>query len=740
MSHNLNKILKYIIYSGLFLVPLVPLVVADSLFFPFIAGKNFAFRIITEIVVGAWAVLAIRNKNYRPKFSWLLINFIAFVGIMGVADLLGANPAKSFWSNFERMEGWVTILHLLGYFIVLGTMLNTEKLWNRFFNTSIGVSVFICLYGILQLLGKITINQGGVRVDATFGNAAYLAIYLLFNFFITLILFVKRREKKFAEKKKFLSFGAADFAYIFAMFLQLFILYHTATRGAILGLFGGLLIVFIFFFLSKNIIPPVKKIGTYGLITFSVIAILFFSLKDASFIKNSPVLSRISSISMNEISRSRLPVWNMAMKGFSERPIIGWGQENFNYVFDKNYDPKMYNQEQWFDRAHNVFLDWLIAGGILGLLIYLCFYFFGIKYVWSGGEENKFSISEKILLLGLFAGYFFHSIFVFDNITSYLMFFSVLAYIHSRTPIRQNEKEKLVNINNEWIKNVVVVAVIFTTLFSIYFFNAKGILSGRTFIKALVKSRSQNFSEGLDLFKKALAYNAYSKLEIREQLAQIASELASNQNIDLQAKQQFFDTAKDEMLKQIEKDPENARYEVFAGALYNRYKMYDEAIRHLEKSLQLSPNKQSIMFELGTSYLNKGRDKDALEILKKAFDGDQTYIDARIIYAIAAIYSGENKLAEGLLVPVWGTALVHDDRIVKAYFDTGQFDKVIQISKERIEKEPNNIQFRVALALAYVKSGMKNEAIGEIRQAMVLNPSFKSDGEKIIKGIEEGNI
>ena len=737
---NLNKILKYIIYSGLFLVPLVPLVVADSLFFPFITGKNFAFRIITEIVVGAWAVLAIRNKNYRPKFSWLLINFIAFVGIMGVADLLGANPAKSFWSNFERMEGWVTILHLLGYFIVLGTMLNTEKLWNRFFNTSIGVSVFICLYGILQLLGKITINQGGVRVDATFGNAAYLAIYLLFNFFITLILFVKRGERRFAEKKKFLSFGAVDFAYIFAMFLQLFILYHTATRGAILGLFGGLLIVFIFFFLSKNIIPPVKKIGTYGLITFSVVAVLFFSLKDASFVKNSPVLSRISSISMNEISRSRLPVWNMAMKGFSERPIIGWGQENFNYVFDKNYDPKMYNQEQWFDRAHNVFLDWLIAGGILGLFIYLCFYFFGIKYVWSGGEENKFSISEKILLLGLFAGYFFHSIFVFDNITSYLMFFSVLAYIHSRTPARQNEKEKLVNINNEWMKNVAVVIVIFTTLFSIYFFNAKGILSGRTFIKALVKSRSQNFSEGLGLFKKALAYDAYSKLEIREQLAQIASELASNQNIDLQAKQQFFDTAKDEMLKQIEKDPENARYEVFAGALYNRYKMYDEAIRHLEKSLQLSPNKQSIMFELGTSYLNKGRDKDALEILKKAFDGDQTYIDARIIYAIAAIYSGENKLADGLLVPVWGTALVHDDRIVKAYFDTGQFDKVIQISKERIEKEPNNIQFRVALALAYIKSGMKNEAIGEIRQAMVLNPSFKSDGEKIIKGIEEGNI
>ena len=65
----------------------------------------------------------------------------------------------------------------------------------------------------------------------------------------------------------------------------------------------------------------------------------------------------------------------MAIKGFIEKPILGWGQEGFNFVFNKYYDPRMYTQEPWFDRAHNTYLDWLIVGGALGLLSYLAIIF-----------------------------------------------------------------------------------------------------------------------------------------------------------------------------------------------------------------------------------------------------------------------------------------------------------------------------------------------------------------------------
>ena len=89
----------------------------------------------------------------------------------------------------------------------------------------------------------------------------------------------------------------------------------------------------------------------------------------------------------------------MAIKGFQERPILGWGQENFNYVFNKNYDPGMWGQEQWFDRTHNVILDWLVAGGILGLLAYLSIFFSTLYYVWRG-KTNSFSITDKAIITG----------------------------------------------------------------------------------------------------------------------------------------------------------------------------------------------------------------------------------------------------------------------------------------------------------------------------------------------------
>ena len=141
-----EKILRNLVLTLIFIIPFVPLVVCSSLFFPYIVGKNTLFRVLIELAVGGWAILALFNERYRPRFSWILGGVLTLVGVMFFADLLGENPLKSFWSNYERMEGWVTLLHLLGYFMVLTGMLNTQKLWHRFFNTSLLVSVWISLY------------------------------------------------------------------------------------------------------------------------------------------------------------------------------------------------------------------------------------------------------------------------------------------------------------------------------------------------------------------------------------------------------------------------------------------------------------------------------------------------------------------------------------------------------------------------------------------------------------------
>ena len=547
-----NNILKYLIYGGLFLVPFIPLIISSSMYFPFITGKNLTFRILTEVVIGLWAILAIRDAKYKPKASLIGWSVLAFVAIIAVADALGVSPYKSFWSNYERMEGLVTMLHLLGLFFVAATVLNAEKLWSRFFHTSIGVSIFLGLYGLLQFNGGLVINQSSTRVDTTLGNATYLAIYMLFLSFITAFVFL--RNRKFAENiggivysgaiglglfifysfiltpeeriilppliaemclpiKSFVFSGSirralpciyfwaslvilgllfyfyskrgllkdktknvlTSLCYSAIIILQVTMLYFTASRGPIIGFVGGAILASILIAIFEKERPKVRKIAIVFLAALLLMIGSFMAFRDSNFVKNSLVLRRFSDITIGEkTTRSRFMVWNMALQGFKEKPVLGWGQENFNYVFNKYYNPKMYDQEQWFDRTHNVFLDWLIAGGILGILSYLLMFFVVVFSLWRKNGGN-FSVIEKSILTGMLAGYFFQNLLVFDNITSYILFFSVMAYVHSRKASNiAGESARLEYKLSPTVANFVLVpAVIALALFSMYFLMAE---------------------------------------------------------------------------------------------------------------------------------------------------------------------------------------------------------------------------------------------------------------------------
>ena len=149
-----------------------------------------------------------------------------FVGVVALSSIFGENFYRSFWSNYERMEGLVTYLHLLAYFLVLAGTLKTEKVWNWLFNTSLFASVIVAFYGVFQLSGILQTHQGS-RLDATLGNASYLAVYMVFHIFLAMALFTGQK----ISENGFIFFVIA---------LESFVLYHTATRGAILGIIGGL--------------------------------------------------------------------------------------------------------------------------------------------------------------------------------------------------------------------------------------------------------------------------------------------------------------------------------------------------------------------------------------------------------------------------------------------------------------------------------------------------------------------
>src|SRR3989344_2395383 len=318
------RYISYILKTGIFILPILSLIIAESLFFPFITGKGFFFRIGTEIILFLWILLAVFDKSYRPKKSPILIALTALVVILSLATIFGENPHRSFWSNFERMEGLISHLHLFAYFLILTSVFKKEKDFKRFFAVLLGISAIISSYGYLQFFGKIAAHQGA-KLDATFGNSTYLAIYILFHLFIIGWLFFKTSSRWFRA------------VLVFLFFFEIPIIYYTTTRGAILGFLAGLLI----FSVLTIIRSKRKKIRLLFLGFLSALilsGVLFLVFKDSGFVQNRTTLSKLASISLSEGTvESRLTIWKMGFEGFKEHPVLGWGPENFNLVFNKYY-------------------------------------------------------------------------------------------------------------------------------------------------------------------------------------------------------------------------------------------------------------------------------------------------------------------------------------------------------------------------------------------------------------------
>ena len=725
---TLNRSLFFTIVGLLFAVLAVPLIVANSLFFPFITGKNFTFRILVEIAALLWVVLMLRDSQYRPKFSWLSIAVVVFVAIVGVADIFSANPVKSFLSNFERMEGWITMAHLLVYFLMLGTLLKKWSIWEKFFQTSVAVSVISCIYGFMQLAGAVAIHQSTSRLDASFGNSAYLAIYMLFHVFITMILLYRWIKRHYFG----LPWYQDPLVYVYAVVIamQASVLFFTATRGSILGLIGGLIIACILVAITERENLPLRKVAIGVLIGLAAVVGLFLLEKNSTFVQHNEVLSRIASISASDgTTKSRFMIWNMAWQGATNSPkhfLLGWGQESFNYIFNKYYDPGMYAQEQWFDRSHDIVFDWLTAAGMLGLLAYFSMFGLTLFSVWW---KSNFSRLEKSLITGLLAGYLFHNIFVFDNITSYILFFAVMAFVHASVIETKDEaKEKSnqpVRQLDETFQYAGMILVGVAFIFIFYQFDYKPIAANRTLIKALTQTQLPAVGNNqpaivyteanVQAFKSVFAYSTIGLYEAREQIFDVAQKAISGSS-DNNVKQELVTLAEQQLEEQFKETPNDARYYVLGGGFLQNIGDYKNAVPLLLKAQSLSPKKQSILLVLGSNYFALGDQTNALATFKKAYELDTTYAEAKNLYALVAFYVGQPKITDSLL----GPGPVMDPRFLSAYKNTKNYDLMIAYLEKSATQNPTDIQARLSLADGYVIVGSITKAISTLQSVKTM--------------------
>lgn len=734
-----TSVLKWIISICLYLVLLTPFLVSGKFLFPFITPKTIFFRCLIEIALFFYILLILTQSKYRPRLTPLTWTVLIYVLVITLAGIFGVNPYSSFWGNVERGEGLLTIYHLIIFFILISAFFKTKKDWLRFLDISILVSLLVSFYALGQKLnvGFLLASAGGTRLTATIGNASFLAAYLLLNIFLCLFLFINRKERSWR------------IYYGLAFLFELFILFETETRGALLGFFGGLLLLVILSIIfSKN---KKIKLGLAALLLFLIVfASSVWFCRDQAWVVHTAALHRLTTISLTDITtQSRLLTWRASWQGWQDRFFLGYGYENYNIAFNKYFPVLIYRDpgsQIWFDRAHNVIFDQVVTNGLFGLLTYLSIFGMALWMLWP---KLKHSL-EGTILIGFLAAYFVQNFFVFDTLGTYIMFYSVLGLINflSNQP---KESEEIPQKEQIYFRkrpsSLLIVILILLLIFFLYFFNIRLALANRDSIKAMIEARKDSYKESIDYFKKAITYQTNQNYEIRQNLAVTAIQASASQKLTQEEISQIFDYAIEEMQKAIQAAPLDVRNYMFLMNLYGHSYQFEPKRLELvislgEKSLELSPTRPQIYFEMGQAAMNQGRYQKGIEYFKKGVEINPSVIESHWNLAAAYIIAGQDDLAEQEFILMEEKdfdyySMDNLKRLVKPYLMRQNFQKIAWLYEEMIKLEPDNPNLYAKLAAVYKEIGQIEKARQAVQKAVELDPNFVNEATIFLKSLEE---
>ena len=706
---TLNFALKYSVLGLIFLSLASPLVETSFLYYSYTTGRVIYFRSIVALAFGLYLILVLRDRSFLPGRSHILSALAVFVVVLAIANLSGVHPYRSFWGYLERMDGYANTLHLVAFMLMASSMLKTQRCWSLFWHSSLVVSVVVGYYAIAyqsrDLLSWSALTNGLTHTDSriagSLGHPIFLGVYALFHIFIAGMLLVQA-----LKKNKYKPPWVLYFTYLFAAAWNALVLIKTGSRGPAVGLLAGALVFALVITLSS---PHRIRILKYVAAVFVsvAIAIVWLGVSD----NHGRVMARYAALialptELSEQISDRVLIWNTVLKGASERPLFGWGQENFNYVYNKFQAPQGDKYIVFHDRAHNVILEWLIAGGVFGLLSYLALFLALIWHLWKM-PIAAISKSERNILSGMLAAYFTQNLFGLDTLTSYILYFSLLAYIHStyqRTLLATGAPpEAMAGISvlrSKLLRYSATVLILISCWQVLLHFSYRPFqISFYLFQAAKLQRLAWAFTDenGMqsvyNYFARALDLGNYGTPEISEHIVNYSLRVLQYKAHPMPHKHYLF--AQKAALESIAMFPDDARIIAYTARLFSVYGDHQGAIAYAEKVRSLAPGKSQYAVNLAIYHLryewSLGPDashETSVRLFKQAYEMDPSFELAASYYAVGLLLQRDYQAFQELIDQ--RPDLVMDNRVAHALIYTKAYDLGLPILEKRFDVLKNS--------------------------------------------------
>ncbi len=522
------------ILLGLSLLLWMPLVVSTSTLHPFVVGKSLYARALIELVAALWVVLLLYDRSYLPRRSWVVAIFGGYVAVALLSALQGADVVHSIWGDYLRMLGVWNLFHWFLLTLVASSVLRTPRAWRIAFNVNLGIALLLSLLALSQAYGVSLLYRlpllpelaAKCRVDASLGNPAYLGAILMVNIVLAAGLLTSsfvatgddtslpRGRDERQERTRWWVSGLYWQRAFWAVSvgLAMWVLFYTGTRGSLLGLAAGAVAMPIGAAIwgNRRAILPISFAAEGILIALAFLFVVdqAVGLPVAEGCSKRVASTRLVNTSLGESNVStRVEAAEIGWRAFLDRPLLGWGPENFQRAFENLATASFYQSGSGsFDNAHNKVVDELATKGAIGTLFYAALWG---ALVWVVVRRRRPPDEEVMAyaVLGALGAYFVNNMFLSDVNGALLQWALLVAWViaQEQTP---SEEDKASGRGPVFLRSLrlpsgplarvglsaAVVAVLGTSL---YLLNYRPLDASREFLGAFAEGRP--LQERLDL-------------------------------------------------------------------------------------------------------------------------------------------------------------------------------------------------------------------------------------------------
>jgi O-antigen ligase/Flp pilus assembly protein TadD len=643
---NISSVCHRIITIGFAaLFGVVPLLLTPWNYELFEYNKMMAVYALTVIIVGAWIIKMIAQREIRISRTPLDIPILLFLGSQLLSSLFSIDPHVSWFGYYSRFNGGMLsiISYVLLFYAFISNWTNLTYLTNLI-KVALGTGTVVAVFGVAERLGvdkHLWVQDVQNRVFSTLGQPNWLAAYLVALAPLTWALMLQVQSSKF-KVQSFIGGAIATLLFIVLLF--------TRSRS---GLFGFAVADAIFWalVLRSHLWPEkVRPFLAFVILHSAFLLVIFFNGTHVEAIdrwmtleswKNrfdqqttnnkqqttpSQIQGTLLEYGGTESGKIRKYVWQAAINAWqssTKAKLIGTGTETFAFAFFR-YRPVEHNlTSEWdflYNKAHNEYLNYLATTGLLGLGSYLLF--IGAFIIWF----LKFSIFKFQICLALFAGWvsilvtnFFGFSVVVTNL--FLFLFPAMIFVISDKPkmIRRTIKFPVFPI---FLSQLLLLA-----LLAIHWYADTQFASGYRF------SHAGEFSSAIPLLKKAVDLNPIEPLYHDEYAAALAG-LAQTDELLRQSL-----TEND---KALATSPQNVNFWKTRTKIFYSYSNLDPqwnkaAIEALEKAGSLAPTDPKVFYNLAILYGRQEDNKKSIELLEKTISLKANYRDA--YYALWVFYT-----------------------------------------------------------------------------------------------------